>query len=46
MLELVGQQPFHLGFRDVLNLTLDSSPVERLERFFDSEDEDFEILSL
>lgn len=25
---------------------LDSSDVERLERFFDSEDEDFEILSL
>lgn len=24
----------------------DSSDVERLERFFDSEDEDFEILSL
>ncbi|GAB1285282.1 Cysteine protease ATG4B [Apodemus speciosus] len=46
MFELVEQQPSHLACQDVLNLSLDSSDVERLERFFDSEDEDFEILSL
>ncbi|XP_039084475.1 cysteine protease ATG4B isoform X2 [Hyaena hyaena] len=46
MFELVDQQPSHLACPDVLNLSLDSSDVERLERFFDSEDEDFEILSL
>ncbi|XP_009443005.4 cysteine protease ATG4B isoform X2 [Pan troglodytes] len=46
MFELVEQQPSHLACPDVLNLSLDSSDVERLERFFDSEDEDFEILSL
>ncbi|KAK2494797.1 hypothetical protein MC885_012368, partial [Smutsia gigantea] len=46
MFELVEQQPSHLACSDVLNLSVDSSDVERLERFFDSEDEDFEILSL
>ncbi|KAM6152208.1 cysteine protease ATG4B isoform 1-T1 [Erethizon dorsatum] len=46
MFELVEQQLSHLACPDVLNLSLDSSDVERLERFFDSEDEDFEILSL
>ncbi|XP_061268928.1 cysteine protease ATG4B isoform X1 [Bos indicus] len=46
MFELVEQQPSHLACPDVLNLSLDSSDAERLERFFDSEDEDFEILSL
>ncbi|XP_028339394.1 cysteine protease ATG4B isoform X1 [Physeter macrocephalus] len=46
MFELVERQPSHLACPDVLNLSLDSSDVERLERFFDSEDEDFEILSL
>ena len=46
MFELVEQQPSHLACQDVLNLSLDSSDVERPERFFDSEDEDFEILSL
>ncbi|XP_034511487.1 cysteine protease ATG4B isoform X2 [Ailuropoda melanoleuca] len=46
MFELVEQQPSHLACPDVLNVSLDSSDVERLERFFDSEDEDFEILSL
>lgn len=46
MFELVEQQPSHLACPDVLNLSLESSDVERLERFFDSEDEDFEILSL
>uniref|UniRef100_H0XVC9 Cysteine protease n=1 Tax=Otolemur garnettii TaxID=30611 RepID=H0XVC9_OTOGA len=46
MFELVEQPPSHLACPDVLNLSLDSSDVERLERFFDSEDEDFEILSL
>ncbi|ELV12252.1 Cysteine protease ATG4B, partial [Tupaia chinensis] len=46
MFELVEQQPSHLAGPDVLALSLDSSDTERLERFFDSEDEDFEILSL
>ncbi|XP_027731563.1 cysteine protease ATG4B isoform X2 [Vombatus ursinus] len=46
MFELVERQPSHFSCPDVLNLSLDSSDVERLERFFDSEDEDFEILSL
>ncbi|KAM7104829.1 cysteine protease ATG4B isoform 3-T3 [Molossus nigricans] len=46
MFELVEQQPSHLACPDVLHLSLESSDVERLERFFDSEDEDFEILSL
>ncbi|XP_037705984.1 cysteine protease ATG4B isoform X2 [Choloepus didactylus] len=46
MFELVEQQPSHLACPDALSLSLDSSDVERLERFFDSEDEDFEILSL
>ncbi|XP_020844674.1 cysteine protease ATG4B [Phascolarctos cinereus] len=46
MFELVERQPAHFSCPDVLNLSLDSSDVERLERFFDSEDEDFEILSL
>ncbi|XP_060157534.1 cysteine protease ATG4B isoform X2 [Globicephala melas] len=46
MFELVERQPSHLACPDVLNLSLDASDVERLERFFDSEDEDFEILSL
>ncbi|XP_057600094.1 cysteine protease ATG4B isoform X3 [Hippopotamus amphibius kiboko] len=46
MFELVERQPSHLACADALNLSLDASDVERLERFFDSEDEDFEILSL
>ncbi|KAM6122311.1 cysteine protease ATG4B isoform 2-T2 [Pterocles gutturalis] len=46
MFELVEHQPSHFSNPDVLNLTPDSSDADRLERFFDSEDEDFEILSL
>ncbi|XP_074888392.1 cysteine protease ATG4B isoform X3 [Buteo buteo] len=46
MFELVERQPSHFSNPDVLNLTPDSSDADRLERFFDSEDEDFEILSL
>ncbi|XP_045079520.1 cysteine protease ATG4B isoform X2 [Coregonus clupeaformis] len=45
MFELVDRQPSHFASSvDVLNLTTDFS--DRLERFFDSEDEEFEILSL
>ncbi|XP_055797179.1 cysteine protease ATG4B-like isoform X2 [Salvelinus fontinalis] len=45
MFELVDCQPSHFACSvDVLNLTPDFS--DRLERFFDSEDEEFEILSL
>ncbi|XP_043378389.1 cysteine protease ATG4B isoform X3 [Chelonia mydas] len=46
MFELIEHQPSHFSSPDVLNLTPDSSDADRLERFFDSEDEDFEILSL
>uniref|UniRef100_A0AAY4E278 Cysteine protease n=1 Tax=Denticeps clupeoides TaxID=299321 RepID=A0AAY4E278_9TELE len=46
MFELVDSQPSHLISADVLNLTPDFSDSDRLERFFDSEDEEFEILSL
>ncbi|XP_006005315.1 cysteine protease ATG4B [Latimeria chalumnae] len=48
MFELVDHQPSHYSFTspDVLNLTPDFSDSDRLERFFDSEDEEFEILSL
>uniref|UniRef100_A0A671SV43 Cysteine protease n=1 Tax=Sinocyclocheilus anshuiensis TaxID=1608454 RepID=A0A671SV43_9TELE len=46
MFELVDSQPSHLITADVLNLTPDFSDSDRLERFFDSEDEEFEILSL
>ncbi|KAM9613832.1 cysteine protease ATG4B isoform 2-T2 [Morphnus guianensis] len=46
MFELVERQPSHFSNPDVLNLTPDSSDADRLERFFDSEDEEFEILSL
>ncbi|TRY54569.1 hypothetical protein DNTS_001572 [Danionella cerebrum] len=46
MFELVDSQPSHLITADVLNLTPDYSDSDRLERFFDSEDEEFEILSL
>uniref|UniRef100_A0A672SLP3 Cysteine protease n=1 Tax=Sinocyclocheilus grahami TaxID=75366 RepID=A0A672SLP3_SINGR len=46
MFELVDSQPSHLITADVLNLTPDFSESDRLERFFDSEDEEFEILSL
>ncbi|KAG5851164.1 hypothetical protein ANANG_G00090130 [Anguilla anguilla] len=46
MFELVDSQPSHLINTDVLNLTPDFSDSDRLERFFDSEDEEFEILSL
>uniref|UniRef100_A0A8C2H750 Cysteine protease n=1 Tax=Cyprinus carpio TaxID=7962 RepID=A0A8C2H750_CYPCA len=46
MFELVESQPSHLITADVLNLTPDFSDSDRLERFFDSEDEEFEILSL
>uniref|UniRef100_A0A4W5R8K6 Cysteine protease n=1 Tax=Hucho hucho TaxID=62062 RepID=A0A4W5R8K6_9TELE len=45
MFELVDCQPSNFACSvDVLNLTPDFS--DRLERFFDSEDEEFEILSL
>uniref|UniRef100_A0A8C8IYG3 Cysteine protease n=1 Tax=Oncorhynchus tshawytscha TaxID=74940 RepID=A0A8C8IYG3_ONCTS len=45
MFELVDCQPSHFACSvDVLNLTPDFS--DRSERFFDSEDEEFEILSL
>ncbi|XP_033895012.1 cysteine protease ATG4B isoform X3 [Acipenser ruthenus] len=46
MFELVDRQPSHFMSSDVLNLTPDFSDSDRLERFFDSEDEEFEILSL
>ncbi|XP_066565228.1 cysteine protease ATG4B isoform X3 [Amia ocellicauda] len=46
MFELVDSQPSHFTSSDVLNLTPDFSDSDRLERFFDSEDEEFEILSL
>ncbi|XP_029472210.1 cysteine protease ATG4B isoform X5 [Rhinatrema bivittatum] len=46
MFELVDHLPSHFSNPDVLNLTPDSSDADRLERFFDSEDEEFEILSL
>ncbi|MGH0144755.1 UNVERIFIED_CONTAM: hypothetical protein FKN15_053535 [Acipenser sinensis] len=46
MFELVDRQPSHFVSSDVLNLTPDFSDSDRLERFFDSEDEEFEILSL
>ncbi|XP_018117516.1 cysteine protease ATG4B isoform X1 [Xenopus laevis] len=46
MFEVVDQLPLHLSNPDVLNLTPDSSDADRLDRFFDSEDEEFEILSL
>lgn len=36
----------HMRGLSFLLFLLESSDVERLERFFDSEDEDFEILSL
>uniref|UniRef100_A0A8C2GSQ1 Cysteine protease n=2 Tax=Cyprinus carpio TaxID=7962 RepID=A0A8C2GSQ1_CYPCA len=46
MFELVDSQPSHLITADVLNLTPDFLDSDRLARFFDSEDEEFEILSL
>ncbi|XP_030071723.1 cysteine protease ATG4B isoform X3 [Microcaecilia unicolor] len=46
MFELMDHQTSHFCNPDVLNLTPDSSDADRLERFFDSEDEEFEILSL
>ncbi|XP_013883470.1 cysteine protease ATG4B isoform X1 [Austrofundulus limnaeus] len=46
MFELVDSQPAHMVSVDALNLTPDFSDSDRLERFFDSEDEEFEILSL
>uniref|UniRef100_A0A8C6NV12 Cysteine protease n=1 Tax=Nothobranchius furzeri TaxID=105023 RepID=A0A8C6NV12_NOTFU len=46
MFELVDSQPAHMVSIDALNLTPDFSDSDRLERFFDSEDEEFEILSL
>uniref|UniRef100_A0A8C4ZWL6 Cysteine protease n=1 Tax=Gadus morhua TaxID=8049 RepID=A0A8C4ZWL6_GADMO len=46
MFELVESQPSHMVSVDVLNLTPDFPDSDRLERFFDSEDEEFEILSL
>ncbi|XP_059923249.1 cysteine protease ATG4B isoform X1 [Gadus macrocephalus] len=51
MFELVESQPSHMVSVDVLNLTpdplyADFPDSDRLERFFDSEDEEFEILSL
>ncbi|MGH0154334.1 UNVERIFIED_CONTAM: hypothetical protein FKN15_027171 [Acipenser sinensis] len=46
MFELVDRQPSHFMSSDLLNLTPDFSDSDHLERFFDSEDEEFEILSL
>ncbi|XP_078521803.1 cysteine protease ATG4B isoform X1 [Lissotriton helveticus] len=46
MFELVERQPSHFCSSDVLSLTPDSFEANQLERFFDSEDEEFEILSL
>nr|XP_023997744.1 cysteine protease ATG4B-like [Salvelinus alpinus] len=47
MFELVDCQPSHFACSvDILNLNPDFSDSDRLERFFDSEDEEFEILSL
>ncbi|XP_036409673.1 cysteine protease ATG4B-like [Megalops cyprinoides] len=46
MFELVDTQPVHYACSDVLNLTPDLSDSDRPERCFDSEDEEFEILSL
>lgn len=46
MFELVDSQPSHLISTEAINLTPDFSDSDRLERFFDSEDEEFEILSL
>ncbi|XP_046711580.1 cysteine protease ATG4B isoform X1 [Silurus meridionalis] len=50
MFELVDSQPSHLISTEAINLTpvsfADFSDSDRLERFFDSEDEEFEILSL
>ncbi|MCJ8729657.1 hypothetical protein PDJAM_G00109060 [Pangasius djambal] len=46
MFELVDSQPSHLINTETINLTPDFSDSDRLERFFDSEDEEFEILSL
>nr|XP_033813537.1 cysteine protease ATG4B isoform X2 [Geotrypetes seraphini] len=46
MFELMDHQTSHFCNPDALNLTPDSSDADRLERFFDSEDEEFEILSL
>ncbi|KAK2858083.1 hypothetical protein Q7C36_006002 [Tachysurus vachellii] len=46
MFELVDSQPSHLINTEAINLTPDFSDSDRLERFFDSEDEEFEILSL
>ncbi|CDQ86631.1 unnamed protein product [Oncorhynchus mykiss] len=47
MFELIDCQPSHFACSvDVLNLNPDFSDSDRLERFFDSEDEEFEILSL
>ncbi|CAF90552.1 unnamed protein product, partial [Tetraodon nigroviridis] len=45
MFELVESQPSHMVSVDAINLTPDFSDSERLERFFYSEDEEFEILS-
>uniref|UniRef100_A0A6Q2YAH0 Cysteine protease n=1 Tax=Esox lucius TaxID=8010 RepID=A0A6Q2YAH0_ESOLU len=47
MFELADRQPSHFSCSvDVLNLAPDFFDSDRLERFFDSEDEEFEILSL
>ncbi|XP_077463996.1 cysteine protease ATG4B isoform X2 [Stigmatopora argus] len=46
MFELADSQPSHMVSVDALNLTPEFSDSDRLERFFDSEDEEFEILSL
>ncbi|MEE6508855.1 hypothetical protein FKM82_023290 [Ascaphus truei] len=45
MFEVVEHLPLHLSNPEVLNLTPDSSDADRFDRFFDSEDEEFEILS-
>ncbi|XP_069474226.1 cysteine protease ATG4B isoform X2 [Ambystoma mexicanum] len=46
MFELVERQPSHFCNADALSLTPDCFDTKKLERFFDSEDEEFEILSL
>ncbi|KAJ8389628.1 hypothetical protein AAFF_G00118650 [Aldrovandia affinis] len=46
MFEVVDSQPAHYACADVLNLIPDFSVSDRQGRFFDSEDEEFEILSL
>ncbi|KAI1882714.1 hypothetical protein AGOR_G00237760 [Albula goreensis] len=46
MFEVVDSQPAHFACADVLNFTPELSVSDHKERLFDSEDEEFEILSL